>query len=85
MFRALESVSHQMYPGATVLPSMLAGATDMSYLRPKGIQSYGIGPASTDDDTLKYGAHSDVERLAESSLYRFAEFTWRAVMKVSTP
>jgi len=60
------------------------GATDMSYLRPKGIQAYGIGPAATDEDSLKYGAHSDVERLAESSLYALAEFTWRAVMSIAT-
>jgi acetylornithine deacetylase/succinyl-diaminopimelate desuccinylase-like protein len=84
MFRALEQVSHQMYPGSTVLPTMLGGATDLSYLRPKGIQAYGIGPASTDEDTVKYGAHSDVERLLESSLYGFVEFTWRAVMDVSS-
>ena len=34
-----------------------------------GIQSYGIGPAATDEDAIKYGMHSDVERLLESSLY----------------
>jgi hypothetical protein len=56
----------------------------MSYLRPKGIQAYGIGPASTDEDAVKYGAHSDVERLRESSLYGLVEFTRRAVMDVSS-
>jgi acetylornithine deacetylase/succinyl-diaminopimelate desuccinylase-like protein len=83
MFRALERVSREMYPGATVLPTMLGGATDMSFLRPKGIQAYGIGPAVTEDDDVNYGAHSDVERLLESSLYGLVEFTWRAVIEVS--
>jgi acetylornithine deacetylase/succinyl-diaminopimelate desuccinylase-like protein len=83
MYRALERVAGAMYPGATVLPTMSTGATDMAQLRAKGIQSYGIGPASTQSDTINYGAHSDVERLAESSLYRFVEFTWRAAMDVA--
>jgi acetylornithine deacetylase/succinyl-diaminopimelate desuccinylase-like protein len=84
MFRALERVSHDMYPGSTILPTMPGVATDMSFLRPKGIQAYGIGPASTDDDTLNYGGHGDVERLRESSLYGLVEFTWRAVMDVAS-
>jgi acetylornithine deacetylase/succinyl-diaminopimelate desuccinylase-like protein len=83
MYRALEQVSEQMYPGVTVLPTMSTGATDMAQLRAKGIQSYGIGPATTEADSINYGAHSDVERLAEPSLYRFVEFTWRAAMQVA--
>jgi acetylornithine deacetylase/succinyl-diaminopimelate desuccinylase-like protein len=84
MYRALETMASAMYPGVTVLPTMSTGATDMAQLRAKGIQSYGIGPASTESDTIDYGAHSDVERLAEPSLYRFVEFTWRAAMDVAT-
>ena len=55
----------------------------MSYLRPRGIQSYGIGPAVTDEDRIKFGAHSDVERIPESSLYSLVEFTWSAVTEVA--
>jgi acetylornithine deacetylase/succinyl-diaminopimelate desuccinylase-like protein len=83
MFRALERVSAQMYRGSTTLPTMMGGATDMAQLRAKGIQSYGIGPAATNEDSVEYGAHSDVERLLESSLYGFVEFTWRAVVEVA--
>jgi acetylornithine deacetylase/succinyl-diaminopimelate desuccinylase-like protein len=83
MYRALETISIEMYPGSTVLPTMATGATDMAQLRAKGIQAYGIGPASTESDSINYGAHSDVERLLESSLYRFVEFTWRAVTAVA--
>ena len=80
---SLEKVGAAMYPGSTVLPTMSTGATDMAQLRAKGIQSFGIGPASTESDTINYGAHSDVERLAESSLYRFVEFAWRAALDVA--
>jgi acetylornithine deacetylase/succinyl-diaminopimelate desuccinylase-like protein len=83
MYRALEKASAAVYPGSTVLPAMSTGATDMAQLRAKGIQAYGIGPASTEADTINYGAHSDVERLLESSLYSLVEFTWRAAMDVA--
>ena len=62
---------------------MMTGATDMAQLRSKGIQSYGIGSASTEEDVIKYGAHSDVERVLESSVYKLVEFTWDAVMEVA--
>jgi len=59
----------------TVLPTMSTGATDMAFLRAKGVQCYGIGPAiDVEDGPLGYGAHSDRERILESSLYQFVKF-----------
>ena len=46
----LEQVVRRMYPGPTVLPTMSTGASDMAQLRAKGIQAYGIGPATTEGD-----------------------------------
>jgi acetylornithine deacetylase/succinyl-diaminopimelate desuccinylase-like protein len=83
MYKALERVARRMYPQAAILPTMSTGASDMAQLRAKGIPSYGIGPAATEADSTNHGAHSDVERLLESSLYRFVEFTWNAVAEVS--
>jgi acetylornithine deacetylase/succinyl-diaminopimelate desuccinylase-like protein len=83
MYRVLEGVSRRMYPGAIVLPTMSTGASDMAQLRAKGIQSYGIGPAASAEDDADFGAHSDVERLLESSLYKFVEFTWNAVTEIA--
>ncbi|MEP6963651.1 MAG: M20/M25/M40 family metallo-hydrolase, partial [Acidobacteriota bacterium] len=83
MFHAIENVSKRLYPGSTTLPTMLTGATDMAQLRAKGIQSYGIGPAVDDQDLTNFGAHSDVERLPEASLYRLARFTWEIVNEVA--
>src|SRR5580658_6144573 len=82
MYRVLEQVSKRMYPGVTVLPSMSTGASDKAQLRSKGQQSYGIGPAGSREDFTKFGAHSDVERLAEPSIYPFVEFVWSAVTEV---
>jgi len=55
----------------------------VAQLRAKGVQSYGIGPAMTEDDRTNYAWHSDVERLSESALYQFVEFTWNAVTEVA--
>jgi hypothetical protein len=55
----------------------------MAQLRAKGIQSYGIGPALEEADAINYGAHSDVERIPEASLHRFARFTWEIVTEVA--
>ncbi len=72
-----------MYPGSAVLPGMLSAYTDMALLRAKGIQSYGLAPVATAGDSANFGVHSDVERMPESSLYQFVEFTWTTVSGVS--
>jgi acetylornithine deacetylase/succinyl-diaminopimelate desuccinylase-like protein len=83
MYRLMEQVAKEIYPGAAVLPSMSTGASDQAQLRAKGIQSYGIGPASTEEDAINYPAHGDVERLAESSLYPFVQYVWEIVTRVA--
>ncbi len=83
MYRMMEQVAKATYPGAAVLPSMSTGASDQAQLRAKGIQSYGIGPASTEADALNYPAHGDVERLAESSLYPFVQYVWNVVTEIA--
>jgi acetylornithine deacetylase/succinyl-diaminopimelate desuccinylase-like protein len=83
MYRALERVSKEMYPGVTVIPFMSPGASDKAQLRAKGQQSYGIGPAGTLEDRTNHSSHSDVERVAERSIYQFVEFVWRAITEVA--
>lgn len=72
--------------GANVatLPAMSPGATDMAYLRAKGMQCYGVGPLTDSEDGPKgFGAHSDQERILESSLHTFVKFNWDIVVKVA--
>jgi acetylornithine deacetylase/succinyl-diaminopimelate desuccinylase-like protein len=65
-FRAIEAAVTRHYSTVT-LPTMLTGATDMAYLRARGVQCYGIGPALDVEDGPKgFGAHSDQERILES-------------------
>jgi acetylornithine deacetylase/succinyl-diaminopimelate desuccinylase-like protein len=78
-FHVIEATFMKHYQ-TVVLPTMSTGATDMAYLRAKGIQCYGVGVAIDEEDgPLGYGIHSDQERIVESELYRFVRFHIDAV------
>jgi acetylornithine deacetylase/succinyl-diaminopimelate desuccinylase-like protein len=78
-FRAIEAANRKLY-GAITIPQMSTGATDMSYLRAKGVQCYGIGPVVDEEDGPKgFAAHSDQERIREESFYQFLQFNWEVV------
>jgi acetylornithine deacetylase/succinyl-diaminopimelate desuccinylase-like protein len=78
-FKVLEANVTKHYQ-ATTLPTMSTGATDMAYLRAKGMQCYGIGPATDLEDGPKgFGAHSDQERILEAEFFRFVRFHYDIV------
>jgi acetylornithine deacetylase/succinyl-diaminopimelate desuccinylase-like protein len=78
-FRAIEAANRSIY-NAVTLPQMSTGATDMAFLRSKGVQCYGIGPMVDEEDAPKgFGAHSDQERILEDALYKFLRFNWDVV------
>jgi acetylornithine deacetylase/succinyl-diaminopimelate desuccinylase-like protein len=82
-FKAIETAVRQHYDTVT-LPTMSTGATDMAYLRAKGIECYGIGPLTDSEDGPKgYGAHSDQERILEESLHKFVRFHWDIVVNLA--
>lgn len=78
-FKAVEQAVQNVY-GIPTLPVMSTGATDMAFLRAKGVQCYGIGPMVNEEDGPKgFGAHSDQERILEEALYKFVRFNWEIV------
>ena len=82
-FSAIEANVNKHY-GVITLPTMSTGATDMAYLRARGIQCYGIGPAiDREDAALGFGAHSDQERILISELNRFVRFNWDVVLELA--
>jgi acetylornithine deacetylase/succinyl-diaminopimelate desuccinylase-like protein len=82
-FKVIEANVTKHY-NTTTLPSMLTGATDMAYLRARGMQCFGVGPAMDIEDGPKgFGAHSDQERLLESELFRFVRFHWDIVVDLA--
>ena len=84
MWAGLEKTQKRLYPGAVVLPMMLTGASDLSPLRSKGVQAYGIGPLMLEEDIKGgVGAHADNERILEKSLHDYVRFMWHAVLEVA--
>jgi len=82
-FKAIESAVTRHYQTVTI-PMMLNGATDMAFVRAKGAQCYGFGPAvDVEDAALGFGPHSDQERLLESELHRFVRFQFDIVMELA--
>jgi acetylornithine deacetylase/succinyl-diaminopimelate desuccinylase-like protein len=82
-FVAIERAIRTHYE-APVIPMMITGATDMAFLRAKGIRCYGVGPAvDQEDGPLGFGAHSDQERILEQELYRFVRFHYDAVVALA--
>jgi acetylornithine deacetylase/succinyl-diaminopimelate desuccinylase-like protein len=82
-FKAIEAAMTRVYDTVTI-PAMGTGATDMAQLRGRGVQCFGIGPATdTEDGPKGFGAHSDQERLLESELHRFVRFNWEVVTSLA--
>jgi acetylornithine deacetylase/succinyl-diaminopimelate desuccinylase-like protein len=82
-YKAIEASVRRVYNVPT-LPTMGTGATDMAFLRAKGVQCFGIGSAVDAEDGPKgFGAHSDQERLLESELHRFVRFNWDLVTSLA--
>jgi acetylornithine deacetylase/succinyl-diaminopimelate desuccinylase-like protein len=79
LYKILEEAAARVYPGATVLPSMMTAATDMAQLRAKSVHAYGIGPTMAAGDFAQHSWHSDVERLSEDSLHQFVQYMWTVV------
>lgn len=79
-FLMIESNLKKIY-NAVSLPTMLTGATDMAFLRAKGVECYGIGPMTDAEDGPKgFGAHSDQERILEEAIHKFVQFNWEIVV-----
>jgi acetylornithine deacetylase/succinyl-diaminopimelate desuccinylase-like protein len=82
-FRIAESAIKKIYNTVT-LPTMPTGATDMAFLRAKGMDCYGIGPMTDIEDGPKgFGAHSDQERILEESLHKFVQFNWEIIFNLA--
>jgi acetylornithine deacetylase/succinyl-diaminopimelate desuccinylase-like protein len=79
-YTAIEQQVKKHYD-TVALPTMGTGATDMSNIRAKGPQCYGIGPAIDIEDGQKgFGAHSDQERILVDELHRFVRFQYDLVV-----
>jgi len=82
-YRAVEAAYKSIY-GVITIPLMSTGATDMAFLRAKGMQCYGVGAMVDEEDAPKgYGPHSDQERILEQAVYKHVQFFWQAVNSIA--
>ncbi len=75
IFKPLERVAGEMWPGAPVVPDMENGASDSIYTVAAGLPSYGISGIAIDHDDIR--AHGKDERVRVSSFYDGVEFYYR--------
>ena len=69
--------------GVSVLPILLAGATDGMYLRAIGIPTYGVTGFFMDRDDFR--AHGRDERISIQSFYEGQTFLYRLVKALASP
>ena len=82
-WHALDAAYKKVYNVPTI-PLMSTGATDMAFLRAKGVQCYGVGAMRDEEDAAKgFGAHSDQERILEEAIYKHVQFFWEAVTSIA--
>jgi acetylornithine deacetylase/succinyl-diaminopimelate desuccinylase-like protein len=81
MFTALQNAQKKVHPDSITLPTMTTGATDSAFMRTKGVQSYGIGVAGTEEDGRT--VHGNDERLNIKQLGLFVQYLWSAVNEVA--
>jgi len=78
---SIEKLSQQFWPGAVVIPTMSAGATDGSYLRNAGIPTYGHSGLAGDINDSRI--HGKDERIPVKSFYEGEEYLYRLVKSLS--
>ena len=78
LYKTIEMVSGQEFPGAAVTPLLSTGATDSAQLRLHNVQAYGLLPFPlTEQEVLRM--HADDERLPVESFRKGVDFMCRIV------
>ena len=78
---AVGKLSAEFWPGAPIVPTMSAGATDGSYLRNAGIPTYGHSGLAGDVDDVR--VHGRDERVLVKSFFDGQEYLYRLVKMLS--
>jgi len=82
IFRVVERLTAEFWPGIPVIPTMLAAATDGSYLRNAGIPTYGHSGLAT--DVVDVRTHGKDERIPVKSFLDGQEYLYRLVKELSS-
>jgi acetylornithine deacetylase/succinyl-diaminopimelate desuccinylase-like protein len=82
VFRPLEKITSELWPGIPVIPEMATGASDGVYTMGAGIPTYGIAGIAIDRDDIR--AHGRDERLGIESYYKGVDFYYRFLKAVTS-
>jgi acetylornithine deacetylase/succinyl-diaminopimelate desuccinylase-like protein len=78
----LQKLAAKMWPGAPVITSMAAGATDGVYTSAAGLPTYVVGGEAVERDDIR--AHGQDERIAVASFNRAVDFYYQYLKAVVT-
>ena len=81
LYRAIEAVTREYFPGATILPSVATGFTDSHFFRDLGIVSYGVGPSVVPKED-EGGVHGNNERISVENVRRGTRMMLEIVQRV---
>lgn len=81
LYRKMEQIFTSAAPGSVVIPYMVRGATDGSYLRQKGMAVYGVPLFLRQDKESR--AHGNDERIGLESFDAGADWLWQIVLAVT--
>ncbi len=82
VFKPLETVVQQMWPGAPVVPTMATGASDSVFTNAIGMPTYGISGVAIDRDDHR--EHGRDERLGVESYYQGVDFYYRYLKAITS-
>jgi acetylornithine deacetylase/succinyl-diaminopimelate desuccinylase-like protein len=82
IMREVEKLTAEFWPGIPVIPTMLAAATDGSYLRNAGIPTY--GHSGRGGEITENRAHGKDERIPVKSFFEGSEYLYRLVKALAS-
>jgi acetylornithine deacetylase/succinyl-diaminopimelate desuccinylase-like protein len=80
--KPIEEVTHEFWPGVSVIPLMATGASDGLYLRNAGIPTYGISGLFGEIGESR--SHGRDERVGVQQFYESAQFLYSLVKRIAT-
>jgi acetylornithine deacetylase/succinyl-diaminopimelate desuccinylase-like protein len=83
LMAAVQTLSAEFWPGAPVILTMEAGASDAVYTLAAGMPTYGVNGVALDVDDVR--AHGRDERVPVDSFDRGLEFHYRLLKLLTTP
>ena len=83
MYRLLEDILEEVYPGVPVLPTISTGFTDSRWFRARGTTCYGILPFISDFEVLRT-MHGHDERIDIQSLGQGSRVIFEMIKRLNT-